>query len=539
MRRIHLSIFLLILALTVPGCTMPAPTCPTAELVAPVLLSPADGATFDDAFENLTWDYPLDCSPESYRVDLSTDPTFADTSLSGATGSPATSWGPGSPLADCETYYWRVAGGNGFTLGPFSASRSFEKNVSGECNMPASASVSGIVWDDHCVVPDGPLPDPLPAGCVSNGSGGARADGVRAPAEPGIPGVQVDLHWGGCATIPVASVNTDPDGLYTFDGLLAFGSYCVAIRPLNPPNDSILIPGEWTYPSSLSGSDAFANATVDSGTILSDKDFGWDYQLDGVSSMPASASVSGIVWDDQCVVPDGPLPEPLPAGCVSDGEGGARADGIRQPSELGIPGVQVGLHWGGCATIPVANVITDPDGLYTFDGLLTFGSYCVAVRSLNPPNDSILIPGEWTYPSGLTGADAFANASLDSGTILNEKDFGWDYQFGGLSPTPVAASAPEFVFDRQAFCRSGPSQVYRDVTGMLSGEVVEILGMNEDSGLWYFVNWKKFNTKCWVSASTGHTIGDLTGLPVLVAPPTPVPTPVPFQPNATKTPVKK
>jgi hypothetical protein len=269
-----------------------SPTCATASLVAPVLLEPANGASFNEASQSLIWDYPQDCAPEGYRVDLSVDPSFADTSLSGGTGNPSTRWGPGAPLVDCQTYYWRIAPINGTTLGPFSETRSFVRDASGVCGgpggiPPASASISGIVWHDLCAVPDGPIPAPLPTGCVDDGSGSMRANGIREVGEPGIPGVQVDLHWGGCATPPVASVLTDAAGHYQFDGLLAFGSYCLAIRSLNPPNDSILIPGGWTYPSGLTGADAFANAMVDSGTILSDKDFGWDYQF-----LPVAAAES-------------------------------------------------------------------------------------------------------------------------------------------------------------------------------------------------------------------------------------------------------
>ena len=109
------------------------PTCDTAALVAPTLLQPADGASFDETHDSLIWDYPQDCSPQGYRIDLSTDATFADTSLSGGTGNPSTRWGPGSPLSNCQTYYWRVAGINDTTLGPFSPSRSFVRDTGGAC----------------------------------------------------------------------------------------------------------------------------------------------------------------------------------------------------------------------------------------------------------------------------------------------------------------------------------------------------------------------------------------------------------------------
>jgi len=368
------------------------PTCATAALVAPVLLQPLDGAHFDETNESLIWDYPLDCAPQGYRIDLSPDAAFADTSLSGGTGTPSTRWGPGGPLTDCQVYYWRVAAINDTTLGPFSPSRSFVRDATGACSaMPASASIAGIVWNDECVVPDGPLPIPLPAGCVSNGTGSAHGDGIRQPGEPGIPGVQVELHW------------------------------------------------------------------------------------------------------------------------------------------------------GGCATAPVATLLTDAAGHYQFDGLLAFGSYCLAVRSLDPVNLPILIPGEWTFPIGTVGADAFANAIVDSGTSLTDKDFGWDYQFGALpggTPTPVAAAGPVFVLDKNAFCRVGPGTVYVDATAIPLGETVDVLGRNEDNGLWFYVLWKKFNAKCWVSSSTGHLIGNLSSIPLLIAPPSPTPTPVPAVPKTTKTPAK-
>ena len=116
----------------------------TAALIAPVLMHPPDGGTFDEAYDSLIWDYPDDCIPEGYRVDLSTDPTFADTSLSGGTGNPSTRWGPGTELVECEVYYWRVAPINYTTLGPFSETWSFVKDSTGECDLPGFIPPSGL-----------------------------------------------------------------------------------------------------------------------------------------------------------------------------------------------------------------------------------------------------------------------------------------------------------------------------------------------------------------------------------------------------------
>lgn len=112
------------------------PTCETSALVAPVLLEPANGAVISDLWPSLIWDYPEDCSPEGYRVDLSTTADFSDTSLSGGTGNPSTRWGAGHTLDDCETYYWKVTAINDITLGPESVTFSFKIDASGSCLYP-------------------------------------------------------------------------------------------------------------------------------------------------------------------------------------------------------------------------------------------------------------------------------------------------------------------------------------------------------------------------------------------------------------------
>src|SRR5688572_20098052 len=58
------------------------PYCATDALIAPVLFEPANGSLVDDLQPLLTWGYRNPCLPEGYRVDLSTSPTFDDTSLS-------------------------------------------------------------------------------------------------------------------------------------------------------------------------------------------------------------------------------------------------------------------------------------------------------------------------------------------------------------------------------------------------------------------------------------------------------------------------
>ena len=121
------------------------PVCATEALVAPTLLWPPDGGvvnadvvedTADGPMPMLKWEYPDPCLPEGYRIDLSTDPSFVDTSLSGGTGHPSTRWMAGQPMEDCTTYYWRVAPINDITLGPFSETWSFDMAVDCGPSLP-------------------------------------------------------------------------------------------------------------------------------------------------------------------------------------------------------------------------------------------------------------------------------------------------------------------------------------------------------------------------------------------------------------------
>ncbi len=113
------------------------PMCDVDVFAVPTLLQPANGAVVTVLDPSLIWEYPYPCLvPLGYRVDLSTDVTFADTSLSGGTGNPSTRWGPGEPLADCTVYFWKIAATNGEMLGPASGIFSFSTDLTGTCPTP-------------------------------------------------------------------------------------------------------------------------------------------------------------------------------------------------------------------------------------------------------------------------------------------------------------------------------------------------------------------------------------------------------------------
>ena len=69
------------------------------------------------------------------------------------------------------------------------------------------------------------------------------------------------------------------------------------------------------------------------------------------SRLALAASIGDLVWQDD------------------------NGDGIKDPSEAGIPGVTVTLQFPNATTI---STVTDADGLYSFDGLLQ-GPYVVIV----------------------------------------------------------------------------------------------------------------------------------------------------------------
>jgi len=93
-----------------------------------------------------------------------------------------------------------------------------------------------------------------------------------------------------------------------------------------------------------------------------------------------------------------------------------------------------------------------------------------------------------------------------------------------VPPTVPASTAtlgpPMFTADQNSLCRSGPSQIYAVRTSMNLGDTVKIIGKSAPpwDGWWYV---EVLGSKCWVWSGLGKTSGDLSGLQVVQAPPTP------------------
>lgn len=113
---------------TGPSCAAPA------DLVATELLEPEQGAEIPALDVQLHY-VPGDpgCIPDGYYIDLQTEADFSGTSIYAGEWSSKHTFFPVSGLADCTTYYWRVAQIEDGAFGPFSESRSFFTNQAGTC----------------------------------------------------------------------------------------------------------------------------------------------------------------------------------------------------------------------------------------------------------------------------------------------------------------------------------------------------------------------------------------------------------------------
>ncbi len=102
------------------------PTCSAADLVLPNLVYPPYGGIYDNSTESLTWEWPISsCIPESYRVEVSMDSDFVDTTYNGGTGTPGTRWGFGSTPPDATQFWWRITPFSDGVWGPTSIVYSF------------------------------------------------------------------------------------------------------------------------------------------------------------------------------------------------------------------------------------------------------------------------------------------------------------------------------------------------------------------------------------------------------------------------------
>ena len=193
------------------------------------------------------------------------------------------------------------------------------------------ARIGNLVWDDR------------------------NHDGVQDPGEPRLPGVTVKLLIGGGV---VATTTTDARGEFAFSGLIP-GEYQLLVVP--PA-------GGWEGTLQRApGSDTAADSDLDPASLVTTVTTLGVGESDETQDIGLwrPASIGDRVWHD------------------------VNANGIQDPTEVGLGGVRVVLLAGGA---PLGETTTAPDGSYRFDKLVP-SSY--QVEFFAPVGWALSWPG-WT-----------------------------------------------------------------------------------------------------------------------------------------------
>ena len=80
--------------------------------------------------------------------------------------------------------------------------------------------------------------------------------------------------------------------------------------------------------------------------------------------------------------------------------------------------------------------------------------------------------------------------------------------------TPAPKTPINLTFTKNAFCRKGPSALYRDVSSFKQGDTAQADGRNEDDPRWWWVQVPNSTKHCWVSHITVETNNLAEVLPI-------------------------
>lgn len=119
---------------TAPRTTTAPPTtaAPCLNLAAPQLVAPEHRIAIGTFTPTLRWNYPGDCLPAGFQVQVSLLRDFSRVDRSGTTDGNGRQWTVSPALLDCKTYYWRVRSYTGRTLSAWAGPYSFDVRV-GRC----------------------------------------------------------------------------------------------------------------------------------------------------------------------------------------------------------------------------------------------------------------------------------------------------------------------------------------------------------------------------------------------------------------------
>ncbi len=235
-------------------------------------------------------------------------------------------------------------------------------------------------------------------------------NGVYNTGEPVVANREVWLVPGTACHVSanaVAVVFSGTDGRYTFAGAFN-GSYCVGLKGNGGLDDVVGV--------AVAGGQTLNNIHLRTPLV--------------------TGAITGWLWEDVCFTMRSHYAHDTAQGtdnaiqrgnCVSDGNGGQRADGMIQPGEGYIAGATILLQAGACATgnpAILATAVTDANGRYTFTNLAS-GTYCIFMNTASGSNASLLLPGNWTFPAA---GIWYHQVTITPGQHLSPVNFGWDYE---------------------------------------------------------------------------------------------------------------
>jgi M6 family metalloprotease-like protein len=177
-----------------------------------------------------------------------------------------------------------------------------------------------------------------------------------------------------------------------------------------------------------------------------------------------------------------------------------------------------GISVTGQLTPPLLDTVSlyynDPNGQQTTKILQTLdnGQYFDEFTSA--------LPGLWTVQAWWLGDATHAptSSAVCSQTVQQEV---------------IVREPPKLRVDSPAYCRQGPSTYYPSLGVTSQGSEYVITGLTTNVVEWYRIQFNDQQT-CWVRADTGQTIGDKSGVEVLVVDVI-TPTPPPLIPTFTPT----
>lgn len=209
-----------------------------------------------------------------------------------------------------------------------------------------------------------------------------------------------------------------------------------------------------------------------------------------------------------------PAVKPPPGAGAAKGAGKGSSLTRRAPGgEAAAPPGKGGGGWLAALQQSIAAQIA----IGVFAGGVLLTGFVYGLNVFLPPDAPLPPPPVSTVASPPADTPTAAAAVIPAGEDTAEPGEPVD------DPTPTPTTQPpmaEAVMD--ANCRFGPGDVYAAVGSFLTGEFAPVHGRNYTS-TWWWINFPENGEHCWVWDGSVELSGDTTGVPVIAAPPTPVP----------------